>query len=313
LVNPVVIVALGLGFIFFAGRGGLESISAFVGGLRGKELLSEAGTGGSRPSPLDPTSIAGHIPTNQKGKTLGSEIPSGSASAVSQIAGSKITQVDIATKTALSLQRFKSRDSKIPSSIEFFRLQQANQLSNISTGQKITLSELELQGALTKPFSALDKRDIAALDLRRQQSDFSGRKLSGSDVVLQKRLEAAKATKVLGAENFVFSGGVKTRSGALIETKGGLFGSPDFALGGVSQATFLQQQADKSIIDANRAANQARADANIGIGNILIQEIESSGQSQKDFLLASGINLTGSDLNARALGRLQEQGLIWVL
>ncbi len=303
MVNVVIAVVLALGFIVFAGRGGLESVSGLFSGLKDSVTSSSS-------NPLDPKSIADGIPTNQKGGELGSEIPAGSANTVSAIAGSKITQVDIATKTALALQRFKSRDSKIPSSIEFFRLQQANQLSNISTGAKIQLADLELQSALNKPFSALDKSDIAALDLRREQSGFSGRKLSGSDVVLQKRLEEVKAKRILGAGNFVFSGGIRTRTGELIDKKGGLFGSTNFALGGVSVETFLKQQADRSIIDANRAAGQARADANLGIGNILIQEIESSGQSQKDFLLAAGINLQGSDLNARALGRLQEQGLL---
>lgn len=292
MVNPAIIVGIGLAGVAVLGSGVLDSLTGTIS--RAKESL---GSGGS---------ATVTTPTSQTGNQLGSEIPQGSKVAVGKIESSFIDPLSVAAKSEIALQRFRGKDISVPSSIEFFRKQQDFFLSNISTKQRITLSDLEIQAELARPFSARDLSDVTALNLRRG----SGRQQSGADIVITKRLEALKSRKILGESNFQFSGGVRTRSGFLIDTKGGLFGKSNFALGGKTQAQFIEQQRVKALQIAKRNVSQIRGATNQAIGAIIQESSGTTTESQRAFLLAQGINLQGSALNAKALGRLQEQGLI---
>jgi len=89
-----------------------------------------------------------------------------------------------------------------------------------------------------------------------------------------------------------------------------LFGKPNFIFGGVSAEEFQAQRKEKEeqfarIQEVNRLQKEAQEK-----GEVILRGISASGQTQREFLLARGIALRGSSLNARALAGLQAKGLI---
>jgi len=89
-----------------------------------------------------------------------------------------------------------------------------------------------------------------------------------------------------------------------------LFGKPNFIFGGVSVEEFQAQRKEKEeqfarIQEVNRLQKEAQEK-----GEVILRGISASGQTQREFLLARGIALRGSSLNARALAGLQAKGLI---
>jgi len=176
----------------------------------------------------------------------------------------------------------------------------------------ITLTTNEISELRKKPFSSVEQQDLIRLSARFQRKS-AGKQKIGTDpreLIFQKREQELISKKSLGVNKFVVSGGVRTRGGTLIEQKGGLFGKKNFATGGVSPTVFARQQADKAIIDKNIIANRERGERLESQGQVIQKVAGLSAKSQKLFLLSKGINLTGGPLNAKALAKLAERGLI---
>ena len=187
--------------------------------------------------------------------------------------------------------------------------------TNSSAGLGFTLSKSESDRIRKLPFTTQEKKDIISLQNRLNRKDPSVQKLKDSpqEVIFKKREQDALARKQVTQQtggNFVFSGGQRTRSGALIEVKGGLFGNPNFALGGKTPAEFEAQQKEKALQTAKLEQNRILQEQRAKTGQTILSTIAKSGMNQNQFLLNSGFNLQGGDLNAVALAKLREKGLI---
>lgn len=275
MVNPLAVVAVFAAGVLFLGGGGVQFIGSLLPKFGSKNEEGETST----------------IPASQGGGQIGSEIPAGSQAAVSSISKAQIIQQDIVTKSnnALTRGQFKSSLAITPLSLQAQALQ-----TNLSTGAVIPLTQLEFDATLAKPLSEIELADIAALDKRRaRQGSQVGLKASGATVVAQKRIQAELARK-----NVFDSRRVQ---------------NPNFELGLPSNATPTQINAARKA-QADRAAQLKQAEENKkkqlereAAGQKISKAI---GSDQQSALLKSGIALRGSNLNAKALGRLRELNLI---
>lgn len=293
LIIPLAVVG---GILFLAGSGRLDGLAEFI-----KNLIPSGGGGSTGGG-------GGFIGT---GQTIGG-ISGGSLEADAVNISGGVLQVDpsgalivdnsnidprsISAKTQDSLFRFKSKNPDIVSDIELFRNLQAQQLSNVSTGRSVILTREQIASIASQPFSKQELADAKALEERRVSAKDKALKLSGVDTVILKRLEAERAR-------------IGVFDSASVQ-------NPNFNIGAPSDAT--PEQIKIAIQNINfsqqKALNQQRAEisreANTNVGARINQDLAQAGVSQADFLKLKGINLQGSNLNARALGRLQELGLI---
>lgn len=93
--------------------------------------------------------------------------------------------------------------------------------AQFSTGQVGILTEAKIQEIAQRELTTQQMEDIAALELRRQESAFSNVKLSGAEVVFQKALQEELSKSLLtsqfGGQTFV---GGKLFANPLFETGG---------------------------------------------------------------------------------------------
>jgi hypothetical protein len=306
LVNPVVaLVAVAIGITLFVKAGGVQGAFATLGSdLVGGEQKSKQGEVTVDNLQNNPT-----IPTKQ-----------GSQTAIATITGSEIIRTDVASK-----RKFNQGSAKPQIKTTFFDLKAGgsepqigttkttNVSANFSNGAQFgTLTTEQVGKIRAQPFTKQEQEDIDNLTARLQSKSDAKQKLKDSpeEVIFKKREQEFLAKQVLGGSNFVFSGGQRTRSGEVIETKGGLFGKSNLALGGVTPEQFRIQQEEKQAITKKQAENALLNMQREKTGQQILSTIQKSGKNQKDFLRGAGINLQGGDLNAKAIARLRERGLL---
>ncbi len=297
----LILIAIGA-FAFFS-LGGLNKASA----LLGSDLVGRNQQKASGEVVVDNLQSSASIP-----------IPQGSQNTVNTILSSRIIREPIVSK-----QKLNQNASKPKIKTAFFDTKsggiggQIGQTvtSNSSDGIGFGLKQNEVDNIRKQPFTQQEKEDIVALQNRLNRKDPSVQKLKDSpqEVIFKKREQDAIARKRVQLQTggqFIFSGGQRTASGAVIEQKGGLFGKTNFALGGKTPAEFQAQQKDKVLQQAKIAQNALLNEQREKSGQMILSTITKSSMNQKEFLRGQGINLQGGNLNAKALARLQERGLL---
>jgi len=302
MVSPVVVlIALGAGVLALAKFG--SPLDAF--GLLGSDLAGE-----------NQQDKSGEVVTDSLQNNPSIPIPQGSLSTVAVIQSSQILRTDIRSK-----QKTNQNVSKPQIKTAFNNpnegglepqagvlLTSNNSLRNTVLG----LNASEIKTIRSQPFTKQEQADILALTTRFNLKSSASQKVSDSpqEIIFKKREQEAIAQKILGGSNFVTSGGAVTRGGTIISPVTSLFGKTNFALGGKTIAEFNEQQQQKAIIDKKIEQNKVLQEQRETTGNQILSTIEKSGFNQKQFLLQSGIALRGGDLNAKAIARLRERGLI---
>jgi len=301
MVNANIILIAIAGFAFFA-LGGLKSVSGFLG----SDLVGSNQQDASGEVVVDNLQSNASIP-----------IPQGSQTTVNTILSSRIIREPIVSK-----QKLNANANKPKIKTSFFDTKsggiggQIGQTvtTNSSDGSGFTLRQSEVDNIRKQPFTVQEKADIVNLQNRLNRKDPAVQKLKDSpeEVIFKKREQEAIARKNLVASGgkFQFSGGQRTRLGNLIDVKGGLFGKANFALGGKTPAQFQKQQEEKETQQAKIQQNKILQEQRQKSGTAILSTIAKSSLNQKEFLQARGINLNTGNLNAKALARLAEKGLI---
>lgn len=291
------------GIIFFA-KGGLSQFQAFAESIKSDEAREKG------------TSV---IPTLQTGK--GSvPVASGSQRTIDSIESETIIRTDVANK-----RKFSPLADKPPIQTVFNNPREGGVLAtqkgqivganlSIQSGQQFGtaqfgLGQEEISRIRAEDFTDQEKQDISNLTLRFNRKSASAQRVSDApeEIIFKKREQEAIARKVLESQggSFTFSGGVRTRSGNLIDTKGGLFGASNFALGGKTVEQFNEDQKNKAQIEAKQRENAVLRTQRIESGEQLISTIAKSSLTQKQFFQERGIALRGSaNLSALALGKI---------
>jgi len=298
---PVALIALGVGVVALTRIGSLTE--AF--GLEGSDLAGE-----------NQKAQSGEVTTDRLQQNPSIPIPQGSQTTIAVIQSDQILRTNIVAKQKLN------QDASKPMIKTAFNnpnegglepqagtlLTSNNSLRNTVLGLNVTqIRELRAQ-----PFTKQEQLDIQALTTRFNLKSSASQRVSDSpqEIIFKKREQEAIAKQIIGGSNFVTSTGGTTRGGTVIPSVTSLFGKANFALGGVTQAEFNEQQAQKAIIDKKILENRALAEQRETTGNQILATIQKSGFNQKQFLLNSGIALRGQDLNALAIAKLRERGLI---
>ncbi len=291
------------GIIFFA-KGGLSQFQAFAETIKSDEAKQQGTT---------------VVPTLQSGK--GSvPIASGSQRTVNSIERKDILRTNVADK-----RKFAPLGEQPPIQTVFNNPREGGVLAtqkgqivganlSIQSGQQFGtaqfgLNEDEISKIRAEDFTDQEKQDISNLTLRFNRKSASSQRVSDApeEIIFKKREQEAIARKVLESQggSFTFSGGVRTRSGNVIDVKGGLFGKSNFALGGKTPAEFEEQQKEKALVEAKQRENAILRTQRIESGEQLISTIKKSGLNQKQFFEQSGIALRGGNvLSALSLGKI---------
>lgn len=302
MVNPIIALGLLAGAVVVVGSGALGGLGGFFGGI--KDSLS--GGGGAVSTESTSTIIdlgggvtipdnTGEFSTPAEGKAnINSPVGDGSFLVPSQ--DPALVVAGITQKQQEALFRFRSDQAgqeNLANTIDFFRKLQAQQLSQTSLGTSVILSEKDIARVISQQVSRTEQADIAALDLRRGDSEF---KLSGADTVLLKRLEAERA-----------------RIGVFDSSS---VQNPNFNLGLPSSASkadielAIRQQNENKIRLLRNEQIAIQRETNIKIGNVIIEATGASTLEQQKQIF-TGLNISGgSALNAKTIGRLQELGFI---
>jgi len=304
MVAPLILaVGLVASIVFFA-RGGFEQFQAFADSVVSNEDREKG------------TSV---IPTLQTGS--GSvPIASGSQRTVNDIESENILRTNVADK-----RKFAPLGDQPPIQTVFNNPREGGVLAtqkgqivganlSIQTGQQFGTAQFgldqdEISKIRAEDFTDQEKQDIAKLQIRFNRKSASSQRVSDApeEIIFKKREQEAIAMKVLAFQggSFTFSGGVRTRSGHLIDVKGGLFGASNFALGGKTPEEFEQQQKEKALIEAKQQENAILRKQRIETGEQLISTIAKSGLNQKQFFQERGIALRGGNLlSSLALGKI---------
>jgi len=196
-----------------------------------------------------------------------------------------------------------------------------SQSKTTSFGQgQFGLNQKEVTKLRGQSFTEQEKQDISRLRLRFERKSVSAQKVSDDpeEIIFKKREQEAIAKKVLesqvGAGSFVTVEQAFTPAGFSLTggkpTQQKLFAKPNFIFGGVSEQEFQTQRREKNEQLARISEVQRQQKERSEKGEVLLAGISASGSTQREFLMQRGIALRGSNLNARALARLQERGLI---
>ena len=301
MVSIGIILAGVLIFAFFA-SGGIKTASAFLGsdfsGKRQQEKSGQVTVDSLQQNPSIP-------------------IPQGSQTTVATIQASEIIRTDVSSK-----RKFNVGSERPMIKTTFFNPKEGGsepQAGIIKTSANIsgqfkfgTLTTDQVGQIRSQPFTEQELEDIKNLTTRFAGKSISAQRVSDSpeEIVLRKREQEFISRQILGGSNFVFSGGVQTRSGATIEQKGGLFGKANFALGGVTPEQFEIQQQEKLRLNKKLQENRVLREQRETTGRQILSTIAKSGMNQKQFLLTQGIALRGQNLNPLAIAKLRERGLI---
>jgi len=302
MVSPVVVlIAIGAGIVALTRVGSLTK--AF--GLSGSDLAGE-----------NQQASSGEVTTDSLQSNPSIPIPQGSQTTVAVIQSEQILRTDIRSKQKTNQTASKPMIKTVfDNPKEGGSEPQAGVLLTSNNSLKNTilgLNTVQTKAIRAQPFTIQEQRDITALTARFNSKSSLSQRVSDSpqEIIFKKREQEAIARQILGGSNFVTSQGGTTRGGAVIPSVTSLFGKANFALGGKTLAEFNKDQALKIEIDKKRAENLALSKQRESTGNQIIQTISKSGFNQKQFLLNAGIALRGQDLNAKAIARLREMGLI---
>ena len=298
MVSPVVIlIALGAGVVALTKVGSLTQ--AF--GFSGSDLVGE-----------NQQDQSGEVTTPREQNNPTIPIPEGSQVTVGNIQAQQILRTDIVSK-----QKLNQTNSK-PTIQTVFNNKQDNQSGFVVTSNSslkntvLGLNAKQVKQIRAQPFTKQEQQDIINLTARFNRKSTSSQKVSSSpqEIIFRKREQEAIARSIIGGSNFVTSSGGVTRGGSIILSKGGLFGKSNFALGGKTLAEFSEQQSQKALINKKQAENKILNEQRERTGNQILSTIQKSGMNQKQFLLSAGIALRGQNLNAKAIAKLRERGLI---
>jgi len=305
------LIILGGGVAFFS-AGGVEKIKAFAEKIP-TTLQRKMGT--ANPDTLQ--SGKGTIP-----------IASGSRRTVLDIERKDILRINVADKRKFSPSADKEMiktffdNPKQGGVLATQRGQIVGANLNISKstqfGQgQFGLTATEVTRIRAQGFTDQELQDIANLTARFQRKSVSAQRVSDSpeEIIFKKREQDAIAMKVLegrfGAGSFTLVGGrVAEEAGLVDRTQRKLFAKPNFIFGGVTEQEFLKRQGEIQEKFARIEVAEKETVQREQIGQQILSQISVTGQSQSDFLLSRGIGLRGGDLNAKALARLRERGLI---
>ena len=304
MVAPIILLAGLVASVVFFARGGFEQFQAFADSVVSDEDREKGTT---------------VIPTRQTGE--GSiPIASGSQRTVNSIESKNILRTNVADK-----RKFAPLGEQPPIQTVFNNPREGGVLAtqkgqivganlSIQSGQEFGkadfgLDQEEISKIRSQDFTDQEKQDIANLTLRFNRKSASSQKVSDApeEIVFKKREQEAIAKKVLISQggSFTFSGGVRTRSGNVIDVKGGLFGKENFALGGKTPAEFQQQQKEKAEIEFKLQENKILRKQRIETGEQVISTIKKSGLNQKQFFQERGIALRGGGtLNSLQIGKI---------
>ncbi len=308
MVAPIIAGLIIVGGILFFSRGGFSQFEAFADSIKSEDDREKG------------TSV---IPTLQTGK--GSvPIASGSQRTVNSIEVENILRTNVADKRKFAPDKpqikvlFDNPKEGGVLATQTGQIVGAN--LSVQSGQQFGtgqfgLDQKEVSEIRSRDFTDQEKSDIARLQIRFNRKSASAQRVSDSpeEIVFKKREQEAIAIKKLSASkaqggfgaNFTFSGGVRTRGGFLIEEKGGLFGSSNFALGGKTREEFAEDQRQKGLIEAKIQENKVLAQQRIETGEQVISTIKKSGLNQKQFFQERGIGLRGGNtLSALAIGKI---------
>jgi len=297
------LIILGILAIAFFALGGLKKVEGVTKGILGSDLVSNVQKSEQGEVTVDNLQSSASIPIKQGSKTT-----------IDTILASQIIRTDITDKRKFSPSAQKPMIKTTFTDLKAGGLEpQVGQTvtTNSSAGIGFGLQSQEVDKLRKQPFTAKEKGEIVSLQNRLNRKDPAIAKLKDSpeEVIFKKREQEALARKTLGQRQ-VFSGGQRTRSGELIEVKGGLFGKPNFALGGKTPREFQEQQKDKAVQDAKVEQNKILNEQREVSGRQLLTTIAKSGMNQKQFLRDRGVALRGQALTAKQLGKLQERGFI---
>jgi len=312
LVLIALLAILGGGVAFFS-AGGIEKVRAFAD--KAIQTTTEKKMGTANPDTLQ--SGKGTVP-----------ISSGSRRTVLDIERKDILRIDVAGKRKFTpfadremIQTFfnNPREGGVLAS-QVGQIVGANLSLSKQTqfGQgQFGLTVSEVTRIRKTGFTDQELQDIANLTTRFQRKSVSAQKVSDSpeEIIFKKREQEAIAMKVLegrfGAGSFTLVGGkVAEEAGLVDRTQRKLFAKPNFIFGGVTEEEFLKRQSEVKEKFARIEVAETEAVQREAIGQTILSQISVTGQSQTDFLLSRGIGLRGGDLNAKALARLRERGLI---
>lgn len=311
----IALALLGAGALAFFSAGGVKRVQAFAESI---------------PTTTDMKTGTSVIPTIESGEGT-VPIASGSQRTVNDIEVQTVVRTNVVNK-----HKFSPFAEQPPIQTIFNNPKQGGNLSqqrgtivgtNLSltkTSQfgtgKFGLSEQEITTIRSQDFTDQERQDIANLTLRFNRKTVSAQKVSDSpeEIIFKKREQEALAKRLLEANLGVgsFTTVPETFTPAGFSLTGGkptqakLFAKPNFIFGGVSEEVFLEQRREKAEEFARIQENARLQQERQRRGEVIEIGIAQSGETQREFLLSRGIKLTGSALNAKALARLQEKGLI---
>lgn len=253
-----------------------------------------------------------------------------SISTVDKVTASKKSELEaikaagdtqLVTATIASKRKFQPTVTSVPgkegvqspTSISQFAVS-----ANLSGGIKGGLTQDQIDEIRKRPFTTQELKDIENLRIRRNKSKGTAKfdlKDDPEEVIFKKREQEAIAKGVIGQEKFLdgklfakpgFAGFIKTGQGKLTQ----------------GQKQRLQQirknidpknfsQAEIEEVQRNIIKNKQVAARRDREGAAIQEELNRKGITQSEAVLSKGAVLRGGNtLNARALAKLREQGLI---
>ncbi|MBA7492246.1 hypothetical protein ES702_02795 [subsurface metagenome] len=232
------------------------------------------------------------VPSLQNNPSI--PIPQGSKTTVAVITADPIIRTNITSKQKLNQTSSKPQIRTTFSNTKSGEIGELSNLkrdipANVTTEKPPKLSKNDL--------TAQEREDLVKLTARFKRKTPAQQKVSASplEIIGIKRAEEVKAKGVFNSKSVA---------------------NPNFDLGLPSDATqsdrqlaIRQSQAQQGVklkIEQNKILNQQREKT----GQQLLSTIAKSGLNQKQFLRESGVNLNTGNLNAKALARLRERGLI---
>lgn len=206
--------------------------------------------------------------------------------------------------TIAQKRKFKPTITSVPGKEGISGIRKVQQFAvsaNLSGGIKGGLTTQQVNDIRAKPFTEQELEDIKKLNARRGKSFGTAKfslKDSGEEVVFQKRQQEA-----------ISKSNLTSRFGSGAFFKGKLFANPKF--GAPSSDPRNLSAAEREEVRQNKIRNaRVRIERNVR-GQRIQANLDVTGVTQSQAALArGGILRGGNTLNARALAKLQEKGLI---
>lgn len=195
MVNPAVLVVVAIGLVAFIALDGIKKTTTFIRGVQeGSQTIIN-----QRSTPLRDSTV-----TETRTEDTENALESVSVVSRSGKTTAKPSQLTTTSKPNTSIVALSAKQSGVIAGV-----------SNVSTGERIVLSSREVAELRSKPLTAQEQADVAALAARKARKSPSQQlvKTDPLELVLQKREQELVSKKVIGESNFV---------------GGKLFANPDF-------------------------------------------------------------------------------------